>query len=71
MHIISTKAPYVKIYYTDNFVPLKDAVFVEESQTLLSGKIGESPSQDNPEVNIEIKKSISPYSVDNETSNRI
>ena len=68
---IPTKVPHVKIYYTDNFVPLKDAVFVEESQILLSGKIGESPIQDNPEVNVEIKKSTSPYSVDDETNNRI
>ena len=44
---------------------------IQEWIGLLSGKIGESPIQDNPEVNIEIKKSISPYSVDNETSNRI
>lgn len=44
---------------------------IQEWIELSSGKIGENPIQDNTEVNVETKKSTSPYSVDNETSNRI
>lgn len=61
---VPNKAPFVKIYYTDVFIPIsKDAVPVEESQELLQIKNGESCDA-NTVVNIEIKESISPYSVE-------
>ena len=39
---------------------------IQEWVELLSGKIGEIPIQENAEVNIETKESMSPYSVDDE-----
>ena len=43
------------------------AVPIEESSELLSGNIGESPNQDNTEINSEITKgSESSYSVESE-----
>jgi hypothetical protein len=44
-----------------------EAVPIEESSELLSGNIGESPNQDNTEINSEITKgSESSYSVESE-----
>ena len=39
---------------------------VEEFTELLSGNIGETPIEDNPEINLESKDSKSSYSIDSE-----
>ena len=46
-----------------------NAVSLEESKELLSGNIGKIPEKENPEINSEIKKSGSSYSVECETCN--
>ena len=40
---------------------------VKEFTELSSGNIGGKPNQENPEINLEIKKSKSLYSVEGET----
>lgn len=55
------------IYFSNTFIPIDRAVPFEESKELLSGNIGETPGMDNTEINSEIKKSESSYSVDGET----
>ena len=46
-----------------------EAVPIEESSELSLGNIGETPETDNTEINSEIKKSESSYSVDSEPLN--
>lgn len=55
-------------YYTDEYIPITgyEAVSIEESSELLSGNIGETPIEDNPEINSESKGSESSYSIDSE-----
>lgn len=55
-----------KFYYTNQFIPITDAVLQEESVESLSGNIGESWDA-NTEINLEITKgSKSSYSVEGE-----
>lgn len=61
-----TKTGY-KVYYSDTYIPINNAVQDEESPELLSGNIGETPEMDNTEINSENKESESSYSVDGET----
>ena len=77
-HSNATKEnPYIikqtgaKFFYSDEYIPVElEAVPIEESSELLSGNIGGSPnSEDNTEINIESKKSISSYSIDGEPLN--
>lgn len=52
-------------------VTMQQSRLLEESNKLLSGNIGKSPNKDDTEINLEIKKSKSSYSVESEPSNRI
>lgn len=59
----------LKLYFTKTFIKITNAVPLEESKELLSGNIGKIPEKENPEINSEIKKSGSLYSVECETCN--
>lgn len=58
-------------YYSNEYIPITgyEAVPIEKSLELSSGNIGESPKTDDTEINIEIKESISSYSIDGESHN--
>lgn len=58
-------------YFSNEFIPITgyEAVPIEESSELSLGNIGETPEMDNTEINSEIKKSESSYSVDSEPLN--
>jgi group I intron endonuclease len=55
-------------YYSNEYIPVTgyEAVPIEKSSELLSGKIGESPLEDNSEITEEIKESSASYSVESE-----
>ena len=62
--------PNISIYFSNKYIEIDcAAVPIEESLEELSGNIGESPEQENPEIIEETKGSSASYSIENEPLN--